>query len=107
MEKFIKDGQVAVVYSPGYGAGWYTWNQEHGAELVFDPGIVDLVLARKAGKSLKELEAYMTLKYPDAYLGGARTLEVKWVPVGTRFRINEYDGNETVVLEDEDDWLIA
>ena len=25
-EKYIKDGQVAVAYSPGFGAGWSTWN---------------------------------------------------------------------------------
>jgi hypothetical protein len=103
MDKFIRDGHVAVVYSPGYGAGWSTWNQEYGDELVFDPGTVDLVLAGK----WEELESYLTLKYPGAYLGGVGNLEVKWVPVGTRFRINEYDGNESVVLADEDDWLVA
>ena len=26
MEKVIRDGKVAVLYSPGYGAGWsYSW----------------------------------------------------------------------------------
>ena len=25
MEKVIRDGKVAVLYSPGYGAGWSTW----------------------------------------------------------------------------------
>ena len=107
MDKVVRDGQVAVLYSPGYGAGWSTWNQEYGNELVFDPGIVDLVLARKAGELPEELEAYITLKHPDAYLGGVRNLEVKWIPVGTKFRIDEYDGNESVVLWDEEDWLIA
>ena len=107
MDKVIRDGQVAVLYSPGYGAGWSTWNQEYGNELVFDPGIIDLVLARKAGELPEELEAYIILKHPDAYLGGVRNLEVKWIPVGTKFRIDEYDGNESVVLWDEEDWLIA
>ena len=107
MDKVVRDGQVAVLYSPGYGAGWSTWNQEYGNELVFDPGIVDLVLARKAGELPEELEAYITLKNPVAYLGGVRNLEVKWIPVCTKFRIDEYDGNESVVLWDEEDWLIA
>jgi hypothetical protein len=28
MEKVIRDGKVAVLYSPGYGAGWYSWNRD-------------------------------------------------------------------------------
>ena len=27
-EKYIKDGKVAVAYSPGFGAGWSTWNDD-------------------------------------------------------------------------------
>ena len=26
MTKCIRDGKVAILYSPGYGAGWSTWN---------------------------------------------------------------------------------
>ena len=103
MNKLIRDGQVAVIYSPGFGAGWSTWNSEYGDDLLFDPGIADLVLARAA----EELEAYITLKYPNAYQGGVRSLEVKWVPEGTQFRIEEHDGSERVVLFDEDDWITA
>ena len=29
MNKVIRDGKVAVLYSPGYGAGWYSWNWNH------------------------------------------------------------------------------
>jgi hypothetical protein len=107
MNKLIRDGLVAVIYSNGYGAGWSTWNTEYGDELLFDPGIADLVLARAAGELPEELEAYITLKYPDAYQGGVRSLEVKWVPEGTQFRIEEHDGSERVVLFDEDDWITA
>ena len=28
MEKVIRNGQVAVLYSPGFGAGWYSWNEK-------------------------------------------------------------------------------
>ena len=42
MIKLVRDGMVAVLYSPGFGAGWYTWNQEC-TELMFDPAIVKLV----------------------------------------------------------------
>lgn len=107
MDKLIRDGRVAVIYSNGYGAGWSTWNSEYGEALIFDPGIADLVLDRVAGKLPQELEAYITLKYPDAYQGGVRNLAVKWVPEGTQFRIEEHDGSETVVLFDDDDWITA
>ena len=101
-EKLVEDGKVAVVISPGFGAGWYTWNREY-PEIVFDPSIVKLV---EKGK-FDELTTYMTLKYPDMYLGGLDDLEVKWLPIGTKFRINEYDGSESVELLGDIDWLEA
>ena len=42
-KKYIRDGQVAVIYSPGYGAGWSTWN-EHEELLSTDARIVERVL---------------------------------------------------------------
>jgi hypothetical protein len=105
MDKFIRDGHVAVVYSPGYGAGWSTWNQEYSTEeLIFDPGLVDLVLA---GKEHEEIVVYATLKWPGACLLGLSNLDVKWVPVGTRFQIRDDDGHEDVMLCDDIDWIIA
>ena len=105
MDKVIRDGQVAVLYSPGYGAGWSTWNIEYNyKELIFDPGLVNLV---SAGREQEEIVVYATLKWPGAYLGGLEGLDIRWVPVGAYFRINEEDGNERVVLRDEEDWIIA
>ena len=41
MKKEVRDGKVAVLVSPSFGAGWYTW---HGIEeLIFHPKIVELV----------------------------------------------------------------
>ena len=105
MGRVVKDGHVAVLYSPGYGAGWSSWNREYNEEdLIFDPGLVDLVLAGKEGK---EIELYATLKWPDAYLGGLEILDIRWVPVGTKFHIREEDGNEMVVQDDDIEWIIA
>jgi hypothetical protein len=101
--KVVVAGAVAVLYSPGFGAGWYTWNREH-PELVFDPAIVHMVTAGK----FDELETFMTLKYPDVYLGGMKDLEVMWVKQGRIFRIAEYDGNESIEYKDEDEsWMLA
>ena len=42
MEKVIRNGLVAVLYSPGYGAGWFSWNPGH-QELLFHPKLVEMV----------------------------------------------------------------
>jgi len=41
------------------------------------------------------------------YLGGLEDLEVKWLPIGTKFRIDEYDGSESIELLGDIDWLEA
>lgn len=33
MQKLEVNGKVTVVYSPGFGAGWSTWNTSHREEL--------------------------------------------------------------------------
>jgi hypothetical protein len=102
MNKLNEDGKVAVLYSPGFGAGWYTWNYEH-PEILFDPAIVKLV----EKKQFDELETYVTLKYPGIYTGGMKDLAVEWIPEGALFKINEYDGSESIELKENDDWLVA
>lgn len=102
MNKLSEDGKVAVLYSPGFGAGWYTWNQEY-PEILFDPAIVKMVEKKK----FDELATYVKLKYPDIYTGGMKDLRVAWIPEGTLFRIDDYDGNESIELKENDDWLVA
>lgn len=103
MEKYKKNGLVAVLVSPDYGAGWYTWN-DNCKELLFDPNIVQLILDKV---SKKEILEYCEKKYPDAYFGGIDGLCIHWVPEGTIFRIDEYDGYETLVPRTMDEWLTA
>lgn len=102
MEKVIRDGKVAVLYSPGFGAGWYTWNRD-ATDLVFDSVIVNAILdgnKRKARERAEEI-------YPDGYFGGIDELTVGWVPVGEAFEITEYDGSESLVIIGEQSYLIA
>jgi hypothetical protein len=101
MDRVIRDGKVAVLYSPGFGAGWYSWH--HIEELVFDPSIVTWLEAQDMDK----IEAYLTLKYPDEYFGGVDKLTIKWIPQGTQFRISEYDGAESVQLLLNERYLTA
>jgi len=112
-DRLIHDGQVAVLYSPGFGAGWSTWANSLDVEqslvaerMIFDPQIADLV-DRRADGWQAQVEAVATLKYPNAYLGGLETLQVEWLPVGTQFRIVEHDGDETIETRDSVDWITA
>ena len=102
INKLIKDGKVAVLYSPGFGAGWYTWNQEW-PEIIFDPAIVKLV----EHDQWSELHTYITLKYPGLYTGGMEQLNIQWIPEGSLFKIVEYDGAESIELKESDDWIMA
>jgi hypothetical protein len=102
MNKLIEGGKVAVLYSTGFGAGWYTWNQEY-PEILFDPAIVRFV----EKEQLDELKTYLTLKYPDIYTGGLDSLRVEWIPEGTLFKVVEYDGAESIELKENDDWIVA
>ena len=94
MEKVVRDGKVAVLVSPGFGAGWYTWNSEH-TEILFHPKIVEMVENGKAGEIDDNWMLHNT-GISDMYCGGAADLEIHWLPIGTAFGIDDYDGNETL-----------
>ena len=112
MDRYVRDGKVAILYSPRYGAGWSTWNAEYpDDELLFDPGLVSIILdwsgPADAPELLESMEIYVTLKWPNAYTGGLADLTVGWLPVGTKFYIDETDGAETMVTEADVIWRTA
>lgn len=99
VNKLIRDGKVAVLVSPGYGAGWSSWNPEYVKEMLFDAEIVEALLEDR----YSDLEKLAEEKWPNAYIS-IDDLRVEWVPVGTEFRIEEYDGSERLVTREEDIW---
>lgn len=108
VNKVIRDGKVAVLVSPGFGAGWSTWSyvgeEDYRNFMLFDPTLVTMV---ERGDSVEAIESYVTAIYPHIYCGGADDLTIQWLPVGTAFRIHEYDGSESVEIRDEMNWTIA
>jgi hypothetical protein len=103
MDRVVRDGNVAVLYSPRHGAGWYTWNQFLGNDAIFDPELVFLV---EKGNEEDTLE-YISRRFPDAYVGGVKNLSIEWVPVGTEFVITEYDGYESIECKADYGWIVA
>ena len=74
--------------------------------MMFDPQIAD-IRDQDAPDWQNKARAIALVKYPDAYLGGLEALEVRWLPVGTQFRVIEYDGHEQVEVNGEIAWITA
>jgi hypothetical protein len=101
-EKYIVDGKVGVLVSPGYGAGWSTWAHDMTDKaMAMDKRIVEAFI--RGGSSAAAEEAAKL--FPNNYLGGATDLEIEWVDQGLRFDIREYDGYESLhVFSSDDGW---
>lgn len=104
MKKIEKDGKVAVLISPGFGAGWSTWADYSIREsMCMNADIVQPVLDGDIKRAIKVTENL----HPGTYMGGGEDLTVVWVPKGCRFEINEYDGSESVSIIDHNEYMIA
>ena len=104
VNRYIKDGKVAVAYSPGYGAGWASWAKQDVMEtLLFHPDIIQMILdGREEEMSEDWLIEHFGEAFKNVYCGGNDQLVVKWLPIGTVFRVHEYDGSECIVILDDD-----
>lgn len=102
MEKYIKEGMVAVVIAPSFGAGWSSWNSELKETLVFHPAIVQMVLN---GRREEIDEDWLVTHYGEGfrygYYGANDNLTIEWLPAGTKFLITEYDGAESILTIDD------
>lgn len=97
MEKLIRNGEVAILYSPSFGAGWYTWNTEY-PEIIYHPEIVKLVEEDRRDEITESFIKSIIPRVESMYCGGAGELQIMWLEQGTQFTIEEYDGNESVKL---------
>ena len=119
--------EYAVLVSPGWGAGWSSWNYSEGNRIAWDKRIVEFVLSMKEcgeegteddewyeekGVSKKHKEFLRILdecgiNSKRVYLGGGRDIEVKWVKPGDRWRIDENDGAEVLEILNVDNWCVV
>ena len=117
-EKYIQDGKVAVLVSPGFGAGWSTWGAK---ELAYDKRVVEFWLSHKDDKEyINQLDTYKKNEtkekasklfkswgYDHVYFGGFEDIKLVWIPVGTLFVITEYDGSEEIQTIGSIKWTTA
>ena len=108
-DKVIRDGMVAVLYSPGYGAGWSTWahNDDIAKFITFDRRLVAAAERNATGDEVEELLA--DIFGPDTYVGtgGWSQIQIAWVKKGQRFQIAEYDGSESIRSHNPNDYHTA
>jgi hypothetical protein len=105
IRKYIKKGKVAVVYSPGFGAGWSTWKSgDLALQMLYSYEVVEQILKddktrKRSQKGLeRSAEFYDAIRqyFPEPSTFFLQPLEVAWIPLNAPFRIHEYDGAESV-----------
>lgn len=124
--------EYAVLVSPGWGAGWSSWNGSENNRIAWDKRIVEFVLRMK-GRG-EEVFERACCEYPEhdeedglseehkefrrildecgidskrVYFGGAHDIEVNWVKPGDRWRIDEEDGAEFLEILNTDNWYVV
>lgn len=118
---------TAVIYAPCYGAGFSTWNGVNADDgrvvrwLMKHPHTVEYSAKQSPSGKYQEFETYnisfdcgelneylatlSTGEYPINFLDD--TLYIALIPVGTMYRINEYDGAESIEVFDPADFATA
>ena len=97
MEKYIKDGQVGVLVSGGYGAGWSTWDYENGLNLALDKRIIEYWLNNKKNLSEDKMMDFLeSIGYKHVCCGGLGGLRLEMVDECSAVKITEYDGFESL-----------
>jgi hypothetical protein len=114
-----------VLYSPGFGAGWASWNSECGKALAEDSELIKLVEAGKHtgrtpdtrwrendyhecspeffARAMQLWRAGGQTDHDSApYFGGVNGLKV--CEVDGPYRIVEYDGSESIEIADRTEW---
>lgn len=103
--RYMKDGKVAVLVSPGFGGGWSTWAYGYKEEFALHRSLVEFFL----GDSLDSLESIVEKisgisadsdEFP-LWDSAAEQVRVQWLDPGIRFEIREYDGSESIYTLEE------
>lgn len=100
---YDEDGNLLVLVSHGYGAGFSTWICD---EVCYDARIVGAFIDNKGADYVAEL--IKSLGY-DSYpcMNGYSSCSICKVPKGSMFRIKEYDGAESLEIFSNTNYILA
>ena len=128
------NGDVAVAYSDGYGSGWSTnigdWgnhnNRSNIKQMLFDSRLIQYITSSDFNYKFKSKD-YYTLNESSKFLyhkfmtsvftefdinyfpniSSFCQLHVSFIPMDSKFKVEEYDGNETIKIFNPFDYIIA
>ena len=111
MELYKKGDTVGVLISPGFGAGWYTWaDRTFPINVALDKRVIEKWLELKGDPNgCEKFKEWLSDITNGAYFyaGGWDDLELVFVPEGSIFKIDEYDGNESLLLVTDPEYMIV
>lgn len=109
MEYYEKDNMIGVLISPGWGAGWQTWtDNDFPVNVALDKRVIEKWLELKDESDGREkFCSWLSMITNDKYFyaGGWRTLELVFVPKGSTFKIDEYDGFESLSFITDSEYM--
>lgn len=93
-----------ILYSPGFGAGWTTWNSGRVAEIMLD--YAPIVEALERGEKMSEshpaviqMIVNIQKELGDVHICVLGADDLRVFNTHSRVRIEEYDGSESVEEE--------
>lgn len=120
-EKYTKDGKVVLIYTCDYGSGWST-NEVYGKFLSGDKHLIEMYFKKapydEVAQYLKKMGVTMgytfdysvnTEYFNSYYMKKSAWENMRHVELepGTRYRINSYDGAESVEVLDLSSYSVA
>ena len=112
IEYYYNDkGEIGILVSYGYGAGWSSWS-EYGIKLAVDKRIIEKFNEHiDDDEWRREIDSFhdndiktefqnflSSIGYDNVYLGGLKDCKLVFVPKESAVRITEYDGNENLEI---------
>lgn len=106
MNKYVKNGKVAVLYSPGFSCGWSTeceGSMKEELDMIFNPDLAKMV-DESSGLDWNKIQDMALELFPNAHFDG---LAVRWVEQGSKFIIHNDEGMEEVMELGDQKWITA
>lgn len=102
-KKYNDKGEVAVLISPGYGAGWSSYAEKEERDgLLFDSRLVDYVIDH-GNEWLTDFARSLGYKSPV----DSNQVKIQWLKKGTIFQIDCCEGFETIDIHYCSDMFFA
>lgn len=117
------NGSTAIAYSPGYGGGWST-DYTNNKQMIFDSRLIQLILSDYFKSKFNDKTEYLIQpKDKDYYIQFMKSvfpdikytpninsfcqLAVEFIPQNTKFKIQEYDGSESIKIFNPNEYFTA